>query len=363
MTLRKRLENFFFDYFSFRVPLDNRICYIMCICGIIGNTFSLISNISMGLPLAVNIITALSLCAMFVLTFIAFHLKKTEKISIIVTILISNVVFPLIFITGGGIKSGMVFFLLLVSVCYAYIFHGKMMYVCVLFTLAEYIALLWLSFHKPSLIYFLPEKAVLGDMITGLTVTFSFIMFFSMLCAKQYRYDHNCLKRLSDLYEHQAITDENTGLFNRRYFKTLLDIAIPTASEENPVSLAMFDIDDFKKINDTYGHLFGDEILKRFGSILQEESQNGIISCRYGGEEFLLLFPKIPHNEALAITERVLEKTRSTILCGEAKKPVTVSAGFATCTSDMTYDTIMQTVDGFLYQAKFSGKNRVVTAK
>ena len=93
MTLRKRLENFFFDYFSFRVPLDNRICYIMCICGIIGNTFSLISNISMGLPLAVNILTVLSLIAMFVLTFIAFHLKKTEKISIIVTILISNVVF------------------------------------------------------------------------------------------------------------------------------------------------------------------------------------------------------------------------------------------------------------------------------
>ena len=119
----------------------------------------------------------------------------------------------------------------------------------------------------------------------------------------------------------------------------------------------------FKKINDTYGHLYGDEILKRFGAILREESRDGIISCRYGGEEFLLLFPKIPHEEALAVTERVVEKTRTTILCGENKRPVTVSAGFAICTSDMTYDTIMQTVDDCLYQAKSTGKNRVVRTK
>ena len=121
----------------------------------------------------------------------------------------------------------------------------------------------------------------------------------------------------------------------------------------------MFDIDDFKYVNDKYGHPFGDTVLKHFGVILDETRMSGVTACRYGGEEFLLLIPKKNREEALALVEEVLKKTRDRIRLDE-NKFVTVSAGFITCTEDMTYDILLQEVDKKLYTAKSTGKNKVI---
>ena len=124
--------------------------------------------------------------------------------------------------------------------------------------------------------------------------------------------------------------------------------------------MSIFDIDDFKKVNDKYGHPFGDCVLKGFSKILQSVEGNGVTSCRYGGEEFLLLLPKKNREEALNIVEKILETVRTTIKLPD-EKFVTVSAGFLTCKDGMTYETVLQNVDKNLYEAKCTGKNKIVS--
>lgn len=169
---------------------------------------------------------------------------------------------------------------------------------------------------------------------------------------------------MTDMYSHQANTDELTELFNRRYFKEALtrnlyddDSEIP---DDRDIFIAMFDIDDFKKINDTYGHLFGDKVLKQFAEILFEESTNGSVSCRYGGEEFMIMIKEKQFKYAYAKVELILNKTKNRIHCGSEKKSVTVSAGLVLCKKDKDYSAILKEVDEKLYEAKKNGKNRVV---
>ena len=188
----------------------------------------------------------------------------------------------------------------------------------------------------------------------------SIVLFgFSFIVSKQNFHDRNKIEQLSLLYERQANTDELTGLFNRRYFNNFLKLAILTLGDTGKLHIAMFDIDDFKYVNDKYGHPFGDKVLKQFAVILNETVNAGVTACRYGGEEFLLLIPKKNREEALALVNDVLRMTRDRIKLDETKF-VTVSAGFMTCTEDMTYDVLLQEVDRKLYTAKNSGKNCVI---
>ena len=122
----------------------------------------------------------------------------------------------------------------------------------------------------------------------------------------------------------------------------------------------MFDIDDFKYVNDKYGHPFGDVILRRFANLLRTTEKFGTTACRYGGEEFLLLIPKKNAEEALALVELIIEETRKQIEISDGRF-ITVSAGFMTCTEEMTYDVLLQEVDKKLYTAKKSGKNKVIS--
>ena len=125
--------------------------------------------------------------------------------------------------------------------------------------------------------------------------------------------------------------------------------------------IAMFDIDDFKYVNDKFGHPFGDKILKLFANVLTRFSdENGCTVCRYGGEEFLLLIPKKDKTEALSIVEQILEYTRTNIRVTD-DRCITVSAGLMTSNDDMSFEELLQQVDEKLYTAKCTGKNRVVS--
>lgn len=152
---------------------------------------------------------------------------------------------------------------------------------------------------------------------------------------------------------------EYTGLCNRRSFNNFLKLAILTLGDTEKLHLSMFDIDDFKKVNDTYGHPYGDFVLKDFADILKARENDGITACRYGGEEFLLLIPKKNKNDALAIVENIIEEVRKKITLPDGSY-ITVSAGFITCTEENSYDSVLKNVDDNLYKAKCAGKNRVV---
>ncbi len=168
---------------------------------------------------------------------------------------------------------------------------------------------------------------------------------------------------LQDKLREQANRDPLTGLYNRRYLDTTLERELARCKREgHPLSLMMIDIDHFKQVNDTYGHQAGDEVLKRIGDMLTDNARAEDVACRYGGEEFLLLLPKMPlevAGERAELWRRVFGE--QVIHFGEFRMQATLSIGIAAYPGHGTSaDELMRCADAALYAAKASGRNRVV---
>jgi two-component system chemotaxis family response regulator WspR len=161
--------------------------------------------------------------------------------------------------------------------------------------------------------------------------------------------------------------DGLTGLSNRRYFDEFVDAQWRLAMrEQNPISLLMVDVDDFKRYNDTYGHLAGDEVLKRLAALLGETfSRPTDLSARFGGEEFVVVLPNTPAAAARLLGQRLVERVRNSLITHSAStvsRYVTVSMGGATRTPNSVgpFHAFIHAADQALYRAKNAGKDRLV---
>jgi diguanylate cyclase len=172
------------------------------------------------------------------------------------------------------------------------------------------------------------------------------------------------LKAANKRIEELAELDELTGSFNRRCIMRMLDDEIARAQRVNtPCSIALIDLDWFKRINDAHGHPIGDEVLRTFAITVFANIRNIDKFGRYGGEEFLLVLPETPGDAAA----RILDRLRAIIadLDWSAFSPgmrVTISAGVATLRRDESPDTFLARADSALYAAKARGRNRIASA-
>jgi len=154
--------------------------------------------------------------------------------------------------------------------------------------------------------------------------------------------------------------DTLTGLYNRRFLEQTLNRSI----DENKFcySIAMFDIDNFKKVNDTYGRDAGDRVLETISKIIQEKLQNDYLAIRWGGEEFILYMPLTNIENANLIVEEICDRIRNkeimTQNCQILK--VTATVGIASSSSLNDYEKTINLADEKLYQGKHSGKNCIV---
>jgi len=168
-----------------------------------------------------------------------------------------------------------------------------------------------------------------------------------------------------DAIRRQVVTDHLTRLYNRRYFMNRAGEEIERSlRHQAPLSVLMIDIDHFKDFNDTYGHSTGDRVLQTVARALQDALRNHDICARHGGEEFAVLLPSTPGENAYYVAERVrrtLSGTRYTGLGLPAEVNITISVGVATCPRDATaLDDLMDLSDKALYQAKAEGRDRVI---
>jgi diguanylate cyclase (GGDEF)-like protein/PAS domain S-box-containing protein len=172
------------------------------------------------------------------------------------------------------------------------------------------------------------------------------------------------LKALYAQLREQAIHDPLTGLFNRRYLEETLGRELARAERlEQPVSLIMGDLDYFKTVNDRYGHLAGDEVLRVFGHLLQHNARESDIFCRYGGEEFLLVLPGLSIENAGERAEQLRTVLASMpINIGSIAIQVTASFGVAAYPQHGRSPTqLIAAADEALYAAKENGRNQVRT--
>ncbi|HEX6040697.1 diguanylate cyclase [Longimicrobium sp.] len=158
-----------------------------------------------------------------------------------------------------------------------------------------------------------------------------------------------------------SIRDPLTGVFNRRYLDERLAEAFAlTTRQSQPLSVMICDVDDFKRINDTFSHAVGDEVLRTIAGILRANVRQSDVVARFGGEEFVVLFPCATREQAVAASEklcrRVMEHPWHTV---HPLLSVTLSAGVAAADGQPNHEKLLSDADRKLYQAKARGKNRV----
>jgi diguanylate cyclase (GGDEF)-like protein len=174
---------------------------------------------------------------------------------------------------------------------------------------------------------------------------------------------------LHETVERQAVTDELTGLFNRRRFQEAMAIEVERARRfQQPLGLVLLDIDDFKSVNDTHGHQQGDLVLREVARVLRESSREIDEPARYGGEEMAVALPQTDLDGAYNFAERVrhrIEALELPLLEGDGTLKVTASFGAASLAHSpgADKDSLVAAADAALYRAKRSGKNSTVRAE
>jgi len=172
------------------------------------------------------------------------------------------------------------------------------------------------------------------------------------------------LEESSERWEKLSVTDRLTGLFNRAYFFEKLDELLGD-EEAEPVSLIVMDLDDFKRHNDTYGHLEGDKVIQALARVIKSKIRDSDIACRYGGEEFTVLLPGADADRASAAAERIREGFAELVFEPKLGEKVckTVSLGVAQAEADETPESLVERADLAMFDAKKSGKNRTARAR
>jgi diguanylate cyclase (GGDEF)-like protein len=160
-----------------------------------------------------------------------------------------------------------------------------------------------------------------------------------------------------------AFRDGLTGIFNRRYFDQKMREELERATRyQQPLSVLMIDIDHFKTVNDEFGHLLGDEVLREVSNLFTTQLRKVDFVCRYGGEEFAILMPSTSGEKAMQVAEKLRRKIAGWHFPG-VQKSITISIGVAECPEHgETRDSLIRAADAALYLAKQKGRNRVQSA-
>ncbi len=169
------------------------------------------------------------------------------------------------------------------------------------------------------------------------------------------------LRQQIDELSELVSTDALTGLFNFRHFKTVLQAEMDRSKRSGiPTSLVLLDLDHFKAVNDSHGHEVGNLALKHLANILTSEVRTTDIVCRYGGEEFAMIFPETHLNLAVKVAERIrleIQNNPVPLDDGEIKLTASMGASVYMKTSVLDIDDFVDSVDKYLYEAKQSGRN------
>lgn len=198
----------------------------------------------------------------------------------------------------------------------------------------------------------------IGLYIFNAICAFLFLVVFSLVFVFEIKISNNQLKHQNAILEQLARTDPLTGLYNRRSMDIFLSQALESSSS---FTLVMCDIDDFKKINDTYGHDFGDVVLQGIAKVVTAQVKEHGYVCRWGGEEILILINNASLEAAYRISENIRRNVTSQVFeCNSQRVHCSLTLGIAVHNKKDTVEETITRADYNLYRGKRSGKNTVV---
>lgn len=291
---------------------------------------------------------ACALFLVFIFYYYCFRKKNYNRFNFICITFCGFITFSAMYIATGNIQCGFPFYMMIIPVYYGFSLPiKKYSFALPILNLLFYLTLFVLTFKAP----FFPGRTIVpnSSMIqqcTAFGVTYLFLFFVCFLVSRQFMSQNNKLEESEKNYRELSSRDDLTGLYNRR--------ALANRAELGFRSAIIYDIDYFKKINDSYGHQVGDKALQQLSNIVLKFCSNEFELYRYGGEEFVIL-SRLPDDITLELFEHVMKDVRNNFIV--EGNNVTISAGIASFCKD--YNRTIKIADENLYLAKTDGRNKI----
>ncbi len=340
----------------------NRIFNLACL---IGALFCFLSAVESWMASLSPFLIAGNIFYTIVLVFAYYFSRFRGKFNIsriisIITLLV--VYFPALWFFNGGNLSAIPYFIpLLVSFLTISVVgrrntpgdHLVTFLIVFLFCL-EVVFFILINFRHPEWIYQYTDPAMQEvDVVIG--AVFAVIGNFMIILAA-----FNMYYRQLEKTEQLVFRDSMTGLYNHQYIVSNLQEEIDRSERYKiPLSIIVLDVDNFKKINDSYGHVMGDSVLKRVSKTIKSQCRIMDKIGRYGGDEFVIVLPETDLEKAVILARRLLESVESLSFDNSVK--VTVSLGIAQLDEGETASAFIERADDKLYAAKRAGRNRFVS--
>ncbi len=287
--------------------------------------------------------------------------------------LLNFVMLPILYLTGGGIDSGLPAYFVLGLALTLFLTKTKVGYILTFFESIDYIIIIYISNKYSEWLIDIPalrdpssqdaKEFTYGAILANIFIIATILGFLTKISFTLYKRENKVVADSIAEIKRLSTIDPLTNVYNRRYMYTYLTEQVNISKQTGaPLSVALFDIDKFKLLNDNYGHLVGDDVLKAFSHILKNSCRPGEIVARYGGEEFLMILPGLDNDTAYKRANEIRECLEQSYLTPELPKdkPVTISGGVATYADGLNEEKLVAIADENLYAAKEGGRNRIV---
>lgn len=312
-------------------------------------------------PICINLVLSVYLLWMY---FIAIKTNKQYEYAKISLIFMNFLFFPALFFTTGGIFGGTVSFFVLGIVFSYLMFTGRVCWFVITLEMLFYCSVIYYSYkikltsgHFDNIIYaymMSSVNVVVAALAIGLLVR---------VLVSQYRKEKEKIDNAVQDLETLSTKDPLTGVYNRRYMLDFLEKNMKRSNDYGAMlSVVIFDIDFFKSLNDDFGHLVGDEILCNLCNVFSKHIRTTDMISRYGGEEFVAVFPNTPIETAYKRAEEIRKTVEESVLSEDVNRPITVSGGVAQYNKGMTIEELIEAADKNLYFAKTTGRNKICLA-
>lgn len=339
----------------------DRLYFLFGTAGLFSAGAAFLAAVCSGLPWVAAAASLFSFFVMFILMAASFCMKDISVNRVVCSLFLNFFMFPALFWVTGGVNCGMVFYFILGLSVAALILDGAARILILAAALIFDTVWLYLGFRYPQAAFPLTYEARAMDTVSSFCIVSVFIIAVILIMSIEYQKEHNKVLENAEVLRLQALTDNLTTLYNQRYLSGALEqLARAYAEDGKSASIILLDIDDFKKVNDTYGHLRGNQVLCQFAAILKEQAGDAYIASRYGGEEFIVALPGQGRETAAEAAESIRRQAfEDTVLAGLTGGSFSVSGGVAQYQGG-TVEEWIRRADANLYCAKRDGKNRIV---
>lgn len=340
--------------YDFKIDLRLRLFYVLAGTACIANTLGYVTNMFLyGMTMAMLFPFV---CALLIYGASAYGVctKRTRIPAVVILVICDLLEFPVLYCVYGPYRLSY----MILGIVATALFLEKSWRIAGtgLLILFDAALVIW-RMHNPKFLEAVAaEDDLLSVTITFLIACFSILAMLSILL-RQHEEQRRCMNELTEELQVMANLDPLTQLYNRRYLTQYLERKI--ANKEGDFVVVLLDIDNFKQINDTYGHMFGDEVLQNFSIILLRHMKGQGIITRFGGEEFMAVFHSVDREAIRRVIDRCAYDFKQYGLSTK-NIPMTFSGGTAIFHNEDMLVKLFNEADDRLYQAKNTGKKHVV---